>query len=288
MINRVKAAVVTMVKLNKVSGYCLALYLLIAQSAFACEIIMAVSNRFPPYHMKNADGSWGGVSVDIASALVKKANCNLSVISIPWSRSVALLRLGEVHLMSNFTRDDERSEFAEFLGPHHIEKVAFLARSEQNPSIQGLSHLKHFNGVIAITRGTSFGQEFDQFIKNEPLMYKKFIQIRSNIDRYALLSRGRIEAMFIDEQSAQYFLVKLHSDKHINNEFGIRFTLRGNPVYFGISPIGVSATLRAKLNQSWRELLAEDAVIKVYKKYGLTINKDELNNHDKQWLTTDH
>jgi len=280
-----KPNVMTTVKLRKLSGYFLALYLFIAQNVFACNMTMAVSNSFPPYHIKNADGSWGGVSVDLARALVNKVNCKLSVVSIPWGRSIALLRVGEIHLLTNFTLNDERRKFTDFLGPHHIEKVAFLARRSLGDGTSELSQLKHFNGVIAITRGNSFGKEFDHFINTEPQIYSQFIQIRSNLDRYALLSHGRIDAMFDDEQSAQYSLSKLNK---VNEQFAIRFTLRGNPVYFGISPIGVPAPLRARLNHSWRELLAENAILNVYKKYGLAINIDELHNHTKHWLTTDN
>jgi len=268
----------------KSTVYLILFSLFLIQKSFACNVVLAVSNNFPPYHMKTPDGSWSGVSVDLAKLLVKNVGCELSIINVPWLRSISLLRQGKVHLMTNFTLNDERAQFAQFLGPHHIEKPAFIARLSLSHGVYNLSRINKFKGVVAVTRGNSFGQEFDQYVLNDPKMSNKLILIRNNVDRYSLLLNGRIDGMFDDELSAQYLLKGTNKE---NELFDIRFTLEGNPVYFGVSPIGVSPPLREKLNQAWAKLLKELAVVKLYEKYNLSFDEREFNSFKQKQLTTE-
>jgi len=234
--------------------------------------------------MKTADGNWSGVSVDLARLLVKNAGCELSIINVPWLRAITLLRSGKVHLMTNFTKNDERAQFSEFLGPHHIEKPAFIARLSFSQGVYNLSKINKFKGVIAVTRGNSFGQEFDQYVLNDPKMSNKLILIRNNVDRYSLLLNGRIDGMFDDELSAQYLLM---GNKKENELFDIRFTLKGNPVYFGVSSIAVPPPLRKKLNQAWLALLKDKAVVTLYEKYSLSLDEREFDSFKQKQLTTE-
>jgi len=268
---------------NKVAITCLILYLLFLHKAFACSLTLAVSNDFPPYHMKNVDGHWSGLSVDLVRALVSKTDCDLKIINVPWIRSISLLRQGKIHLITNFTSNAERAQFSLFLGPHHVEKAAFIARMSLSNGIYNLSRLQYFNGVIAITRGNSFGEEFDRYVIDDVQLQSKLVQIKNNVDRYSLLIKGRIDGMFDDELSAQYILASTHKE---NELFDIQFTLKGNPVYFGVSPIAVSPELRAKLNQSWLALLEDNTVETLYQKYDLFFDKKEFNGFEQKLLNT--
>jgi len=249
------------------------LLLIISNFTYACTLTIAVAKNFPPYHIQNADGSWHGISIDIAEALVNGAGCQLSVKEIPWIRAIKLLEKGDIHLLSNYTQDKERSKFSLFIGPHHIEKVVLIAHRERSSKVINVSMLSQFNGLIGVTRGNSFGLEFNEKILTKNNVSGKLVYIKNNINRHKMLFSGRVDAMFDDELSAIYLLAQ-YGD--ISRNFDIRFSLEGNPVYFGISSVAVKNKLRTKLNDSWLKILDSHVLNRIYQNYGLELDQREL------------
>jgi len=58
------------------------IFLFISRPLLSCTLVLAVSDDFPPYHMRHADNTCSGVSIDIAKLLVKKVGCNLAVLDV--------------------------------------------------------------------------------------------------------------------------------------------------------------------------------------------------------------
>ncbi len=247
--------------------------LIICNYSNACTLTIAVTKSFPPYHIQRADSSWHGISIELARALVNGADCQLKVVEVPWIRSMKLLELGEIQLISNYTQNKERSEFSNFIGPHHIERVVFIANMETSINVNNISMLSQFNGLIGITRGNSFGKEFNQEILAKGNVRGKLVYIRDNVKRHNMLFSGRIDAMFDDEHSAVYLLEKYGETK---KNFNIRFSLKGNPVYFGISRKGVKPSLQKKLNASWLKIIKSHTLDDIYRNYGLVLDRREL------------
>ncbi|NQZ82100.1 MAG: transporter substrate-binding domain-containing protein [Colwellia sp.] len=249
------------------------LLLLISNFTYACTLTIAVAKNFPPYHIQNADGSWHGISIDIAEALVNGVGCQLKVKEIPWIRAIKLLEKGEIQLLSNYTQDKNRITFSQFIGPHHIEKVVLIAHKEISTNVNNVAMLSEFNGLIGITRGNSFGVEFNKKILEKENIIGKMVYIQNNINRHKMLFSGRVDAMFDDELSAIYLLAQYGE---ISRDFDIRFSLKGNPVYFGISSIAIKNELRTKLNNSWLKIIDSNTLNKIYQNYGLELDQREL------------
>jgi ABC-type amino acid transport substrate-binding protein len=99
--------------------------------------------------------------------------------------------------------------------------------------------------------------------------------LTNNRDRASMLFKGRLEAMFYDEMSAQYLLA---SNPLLNDKYAIRFTLQGSPVYWGVSYRFVSNEVREALNRAWHYMLEHNMIEPVYLKYGLHIDVQQLTN----------
>ena len=196
----------------------------------------------------------------------------MEILDIPWKRSIKLLEEGKIHILTNFSFNAERSQFAQFLGPHHIEKVAFIAKAGLSVQVSDLRSLSGFDGLIGITRGNEFGQSFNAQVLQDELLEQKLVFTKNNKDRNAMLLSDHIDSMFDDEFSARYLLATQEPKK---SGYEIRFTMEGNPVYFGISNKGVAPGLRKKLNEAWLGMLQQDLLFAMYKQYGLVIDKVE-------------
>jgi polar amino acid transport system substrate-binding protein len=250
-------------------------FLFISRMSLACSLSIGLSSDFPPYHTKSADQNWTGITVDLASILVKTAGCDLQIIELPWARSIKLLESGDIQLISHFTYTLDRAKYTQFLGPHHIEKIAFIANSHVSKEVNSPEFLPLFNGKIGLTRGDKFCEKFDQYVLNNDLVNIKLVDIRNNRDRASMLFKGRLEAMFYDEMSAQYLLA---SNPLLNDKYAIRFTLQGSPVYWGVSYRFVSNEVREALNRAWHYMLEHNMIEPVYLKYGLHIDVQQLTN----------
>lgn len=251
------------------------------QAAFGrCTLSLAVSNTFPPYHMKDSEGIWRGISVDIARELTQKIDCHLEVLNIPWTRAIQLLKDGEIDLLTNFTFNKKRNEFALFLGPHHIERVAFVTSKYVSPKVTSIDKLSLFDGSIGIARENAFGEEFNKNVIEHSIVNQKVLDINNNSSLcYQMLINQHIDSMFDDEHSARY-LLSVNQSK--NNQYHVRFTFGNNPVYIGVSRKSVNRHQREQLNTSWEQLLKSNTLDTIYDRYGLTYDRKLVNVNPKR------
>jgi polar amino acid transport system substrate-binding protein len=259
--------------------------LFVNPKAWSCNLSIGLSSDFPPYHAKAPGQNWQGVTVDLAQILVEQAGCSLNIVELPWARSIKLLESGEIQLISHFTYTEERAKYTQFLGPHHIETIAFIANKNLNQDVQTPDKLAQFSGKIGITRGDQFGDEFDKYVLKNELVNDKLVDIRNNNDRVAMLLVSRLDGIFYDEMSSQLMLA---ANPRINKKYAVRFTLQGSPVYWGVSFRYVSADVREKLNQAWLFMLENKMIEPVYKKYGLTINIEEFEHYPLKRLSLEN
>ena len=104
-------------------------------------------------------------------------------------------------------------------------------------------------------------------------MNRKLVYLINIVDRYSMLEKERLDGAFDDELSARYTLSSRLID---SSEFSVRFTLTGNAVYFGVSKQSVPIELRKKLNMVWLDMLEQNLLDPIYKKYGLSIDMHQL------------
>ncbi len=230
--------------------------------------------------MKKTDGMWSGISVDIARELTQQIDCHLEVLNIPWTRAIQLLKDGDIDLLTNFTFNKKRNEFALFLGPHHIERVAFVTSKDISPGVTSIDKLSLFDGSIGIARENVFGEEFNKSVIEHPIVNQKVLDINNNSSlRYQMLLNQHIDSMFDDEHSARYLLSTNQSE---DNRYHVRFTFGNNPVYFGLSQKSINQHQREQLNVSWEQLLQSNTLDIIYKRYGLTYDRELINIKPKR------
>jgi polar amino acid transport system substrate-binding protein len=252
--------------------------LLFSRALYGCSLTLAVSSEYHPHYFKDSNNKWSGVSVDLARTLVEEAGCRLNTIDVPWSRALKLLESGEIDLLTNFTFTEQRANIAQFLGPHYVEKAAFLAKKNISEKVTTISDLAHFDGLIGLTRGAFFGPKFEKFVLQDQQVLAKLVRLNTNKERYSMLTLGRLDAVIDDELAASYFLTSV---KNADDNYGIRFTLDNSPVYFALSRNSVPQLVRTKLNQAWKHMLKNKVLEKIYLKYGLKHNAADLNQHQK-------
>lgn len=240
--------------------------------ALSCQLTFAVSNPFPPHHIQDDNGSWRGVAMDLFQWLASGAGCSVSVVNVPWDRTILLLEQGKVDAVSLFTKSEERQHFADFIGPHYQESIVVIVADAKADSLNTAEQLLAFNGLIGKTPGTDYGNKL-QMLLDKPNLDGKLVDFVNNDHRIKTFKAGRIDAILEEASVAQYLFKgeQLDPDKHkVKLEFAL------NPVYFGFSKKSVDAEMLISLQKSWDAMLKRDALTNVYQHYGLSYSQANI------------
>lgn len=232
----------------------------------ACELTFAVSNEFPPHHMQEDSGAWRGVTVDLFQWMANGAGCAVSVVNVPWDRTINYLEQGKVDAVSLFTKSDERQKFTHFIGPHYQESIVVIVAKSHADSVNTHKELVKFDGLIGKTPGTDYGKSLQTLLGKEQLK-ENLVDIVSNDIRIKMFKAGRVDAILEEASVAEHLFKtkRLDPKKHrVKLEFAV------NPVYFGFSRNSVDEKTLESLKQSWAKMIERDAIHNVYQQYGLS------------------
>lgn len=144
--------------------FVLLLSLSLASFAYASPPILkiAMPEDFPPYYYLDTDGSFKGVSYDIAIHISEKLGYQVEVTQLPNMRQLLLaLGDGKQDLSLNLTATTERLKLAYFTStPHVFESQHLIVRSDSpikyDGDLKSLSRYK-FGPIF----GWTYGDQFD-------------------------------------------------------------------------------------------------------------------------------
>jgi ABC-type amino acid transport substrate-binding protein len=74
---------------------CLLLIFLFSQTAFAAPLRIGIHDK-PPFAMRDTDGKWVGLGVDLWSAVAEKASLDYELVEVPFERLVPDLEAGRL------------------------------------------------------------------------------------------------------------------------------------------------------------------------------------------------
>lgn len=232
----------------------------------SCTWRMGIETSFAPYIMQHGD-SWRGLNVDLLSALATEMGCRLEFIHSPWLRSLKLMEQGQLDVVTHLTYNPERSRQFAFIGPHHQEVIYLVGIPQAFPGLTDLSELKRSGtpGIIALLNGAYYGDELDGIL-NDANNRTRFVFIRGNEDKQALLLNGRVHGVL--EDIAAYHYWKKRASLPTAN-YQPLFQVFQSPVYFGFNLNTFNAQQLAALAVAWKTLYDNGSLRQVMQPYQL-------------------
>jgi polar amino acid transport system substrate-binding protein len=228
------------------------LLMLASFNAMACHLTLRVpTEAYPPAFIKKQQG-WSGHSVEMARVMLAKADCQLSILSMPFGRALKALERGNLDMMMHLTKTPQRDEIYSFIGPMAHETLLLFTRKNSLSIINTLSELEKNKLAIGAVRGIYYGNEFDT-------LYQQNNKFRQNI-----VLVGSIEQMLnmFMKQRTQGFLFSAFYGGERQQAFkklaGIEMTtsvLWQQPIYFAFSRASVKAKDIIKLQQAFEQSL---------------------------------
>lgn len=240
--------------------------LLLSLPASGCVLRMGIETSFAPYIIQQGS-SWRGVNVELLQRLAQEVDCKLEFIHSPWLRSLRLIEQGELDVLSHLSYNDERSKSFAFIGPHQLEQIYLVGLAQAFSGLTSVSQLRKSgtSGIIALLNGAYYGEELDAVL-NDAKNRTRFVFIRGNEDKQALLLNGRVHGVL--EDIAAYHYWKKQSDLPTEAYLPL-FPVYQSPVFFGFNRKTLSSIQLIRLQQAWQKLYADGTLQAILQRYQL-------------------
>lgn len=241
-------------------------YLLLGLPAHSCVLRMGIETSFAPYIIQQGN-SWRGVNVELLQRLAQEVECELEFIHSPWLRSLRLIEQGELDVLSHLSYNEERSKTFAFIGPHQLEKIYLVGLPQAFSGLSSVSQLRKAgtSGIIALLNGAYYGEELEAVL-NDAKNRTRFVFIRGNEDKQALLLNGRVHGVL--EDNAAYHYWKKQSELPTAAYVPL-FPVYQSPVFFGFNRKTLSVIQLQQLEQAWQKLYEEGALQAILQTYQL-------------------
>ncbi|MDH3589068.1 MAG: transporter substrate-binding domain-containing protein [Gammaproteobacteria bacterium] len=158
----------------------------VAAAGPTCRLTMGW-DAWEPYHYRDVGGAVHGLDIELVTAIVNKAGCEISFDQEDWSTLLGRLRSGAIDILSGATRTASREKFAWFSEPYRSESFQLYVRSGESVKYNAAD----LEALLAngITVGTTleyvYGQEVDA-LQDNPDYASQFLGAaigELNIDR---------------------------------------------------------------------------------------------------------
>ncbi|WP_108651028.1 substrate-binding periplasmic protein [Dongshaea marina] len=160
-----------------------------------------VTFEFPPLEYTGKDGKLQGAAVEIITEAFESAGHSVTIRSFPWTRSLRMVKNGEVDAIFTAYKNPEREKFLDYSQQVLIPQiVGFFARKESHLIFNG--NLDQLSTVEIGTVSTiSYGQKFDK-VKSK-LKLQRANTLQRNFER---LIRGRLDLVISNIYVADHTL----------------------------------------------------------------------------------
>jgi polar amino acid transport system substrate-binding protein len=230
----------------------------------SCELVMGW-DPWEPYQYEIAGGQVFGLDVDLLTAVVRNADCEITFRRGTWRELLHKLKAGEIDLLGGATRTADREQFAYFTVPYRAEQFSIFIAANRiselgvKPFEQLLSDGLRFGVIEDYLYGepVSSSQDDPQF--QDRFVYSSMAEI--NISR---LLHGEVDGIIEDK----FVGASIIRHKNLGSDI-VRHPIRlsSNPVSIMVSRASVDDALFSKINASVGELQSNGAIDKVQAQY---------------------
>lgn len=162
------------------------------------ELVMGTNAAFPPYEFTNDDGTYGGIDVDIATAIAEKLGYKLVVKDMEFDSLIAAVDGGSIDFaMAGMTVTDERKQSVNFSETY--------AKGVQVIIVPDGSDIKTVDDLDGKVIGVQAGTTGDIYCTDD-YGQENVKQYKTGAEAVAALNNGQVECVVIDNEPAKNYV----------------------------------------------------------------------------------
>jgi ABC-type amino acid transport substrate-binding protein len=166
--------------------------------------------EFPPFYYEYSN-QWTGLEVELANALIQEAGYTPEYVSLPWSRALKAMEIGEIDLMMNLVKTPEREAYMNFIGPVRSSRMTLVVHEDyENEIIETIDDLfsvsESLGLPVGLQRDVKYPVELAEILEDEA--YTKYMDFTHATKMYpANVKENRLFGFVEDEIAMKYQLV---------------------------------------------------------------------------------
>ena len=243
--------------------HCLLLGMLLAISAQAETLRIAMEGQFPPFEELDQNGRLKGFNVDIANALCAQMKRHCELQRFAWDDLIPALQEGRTDLiLASMSITEERQQQVDFTRKYAQTPAFFFARAGAINEV--IITPRRLRGKrVGVQRETTY----DRFLTARYQEHVPILRYASAADTYQALQRGEVD-LVLDDAVSGYF-------GFLQSERGQGFERVGNavraPKFFGKGQ-GIAVrkgddALRSSLDQALVAILDNGIYRRIERRY---------------------
>lgn len=217
-----------------------------------------------PYQsLENGDVT--GLDIELTTAILKAAGCEVTVVRMPWKRHLKAIEMGAIDLAAGASRTPLREHFAHFTEAYRTENVALFVR-DKDLNKHRSSDLKALFAEgfrLGITRGNYYGEAFEA-LANQQEIQPQIQAVNNYVLNYNKLLKGRIDGFLSDSLASQHTLQKNQLNHLIQPHPKLVYQTE---ICLMMSKASISSGLVNKINQSLNEFKGSTEYQEILEKY---------------------
>ena len=229
-----------------------------------CNLVMGW-DPWEPYQYQVTDQDVVGLDVEILTAVLNNAGCNISFRRSNWTALLNFLQSGEVDVLAGATQSSGRDQFAWFTDAYRDEEFRLYVTADDpkdNTSL-GIAQLLEADFRIGVIEGYMYGKTVAE-LQNNPRYQDQFVYSSMGETSIALLLDHKVDGIIEDKfVGAAIIRRKFLSDQVSQHPL----VLHKTGVRFMISRASVDETRFKQINQSLNQLLADGHIQEVLGHY---------------------
>jgi polar amino acid transport system substrate-binding protein len=135
-------------------------------SALAAETVHLAAFDYPPFYYQE-NGETRGIAAELVIELFSRMNMPVDIKMYPLKRALNYLEIGRKDGIMILIKTPERQEYAEYTDPVMTVRGLIWSASNRPDGRVNFERLEDLRAYrIGVTRGYSYGTEFDELLKN--------------------------------------------------------------------------------------------------------------------------
>lgn len=222
--------------------------------------VIIVSADWAPYEFEE-NGKIKGISVDIVEEAFKRMGYKVIKKILPFSRALEMLKNGEIDMITDVKNTVKHQEIGIFSKQSIITTYTSLfVKSESSIKFDGtVLDLKSYK--IGVIRDYTYGEEFDNAVKN------KVINVEEVDDKLQNINKVLDNRLDICVENRLVLLDKLKATNNENKLKELKPELNQTPVYAWFSKKKNREKMIDEFDQKLAEIKKDGTFEKIYKSY---------------------
>ena len=176
------------------------------------KLIMSTNAEFPPYELKDDNGNYIGIDVEIATAIAKKLGLELEILDVDFDAALLAVQQGKSDIvMAGVTVNDDRKLVMNFSNTYATGKQVIIVTQDSTVTIDNLG--EQMIGTQRATTGYIYAS--DDYGEDHVTAYD------NGATAVQALKNGQVNCVIIDNAPAQEYVKANPGLKILETEYVI-------------------------------------------------------------------